>query len=112
MPNQKQLKELLHYNPATGMFTWMVSRRCVKAGGVAGNSASNTSGVKGVGRHKASEKWRAYIQVNGKLIHLGLHEDLMEAVCHRLAAEQLENWHGCDSSSPAYKYVKKFTRVF
>ncbi len=31
----------------------------------------NTSGYKGVGWHKASGKWRAYIQFNGKHISLG-----------------------------------------
>lgn len=36
-------------------------------------SRHNTSGYKGVGFHKKSEKWRAYIQVSGrKQRHLGL----------------------------------------
>jgi len=35
-------------------------------------------------------------------------ESLLEAACYRLAAEQAENWEGCDSTSPAYLYVRKF----
>lgn len=31
----------------------------------------NTSGIKGVSWHKASNKWRASIQANGKQMHIG-----------------------------------------
>jgi hypothetical protein len=33
---------------------------------------SNTSGFKGVGWHKQTEKWRAYIIADGRTYHLGL----------------------------------------
>lgn len=72
------------------------------------NRRNNTSGVKGVYWHKIGKKWSAQIKIVGKMIGLGLHEDFLEAVCHRLAAEQAVNWEGCDSSSPALKYVKKY----
>lgn len=38
---QKRLKELLRYDPATGLFTRLVSRNGVKAGDVAGNPDSH-----------------------------------------------------------------------
>ena len=41
---------------------------------------TNTSGYIGVYWHKSAQKWRALIQVNGKLKHLGLYDDLKEAV--------------------------------
>ena len=132
---QQQLKELLHYNEQTGIFTWVNSAaRRVKKGDEAGyimpigyvlinitisgkargyyahrlawlyiygempknqidhinhdkadnrlvnlreatyaenhknhtKRVDNTSGVTGVGFHKRDNRWRAYIQVNGK----------------------------------------------
>jgi len=72
-----------------------------------GNRIDNTSGIKGVSISKGRGKWQSNIRVNGKQVNLGRHIDLLEAVCHRLAAEQAEDWEGCDSSSPAYQFVQK-----
>jgi hypothetical protein len=74
-----------------------------------GNNTKNSSGVKGVYFSKKQDKFGACIGDKGKTIHLGYHECLTEAACHRLAAEQCLDWAGCDSSSPAYKYVKEYT---
>lgn len=175
MITQERLKELIHYDPDTGIFSWLVVRQGTSGvGSVAGskshgylaigidgknhsahrlawmyvhgyfpehgldhidrvrdnnsianlrevtqtcnmrntgNTSANTSGVKGVHWEKTTGKWRARICVNGKLINLGRHTTFIEAACHRLSAEQAENWSGCDSSSPAYKYVMKNIRV-
>lgn len=47
----------------------------------------NTSGVTGVGFHKESDKWRAYIQNNGEFVHLGLFDKKEEAIESRKNAE-------------------------
>ena len=70
-------------------------------------SKANTSGIKGVYQKRQTGKWQAQITLNMKLCHLGYYDNFDDAVCARLAAEQCLNWNGCDSSSPAYRHVKK-----
>ena len=48
-------------------------------------STNNTSGVKGVNWNKPRLKWRAFIKINGKQIHLGLFDTLEEATLARQA---------------------------
>ena len=75
-----------------------------------GNPKNNTSGVKGVFWHSQRYKWGAQIVINHKRKSLGLYNVFDNAVCARLAAEQCVGWNGCDSSSPAYQYVKELIR--
>lgn len=70
-----------------------------------GNYKNNNSGVKGVSICCETGRWRAQIKVYGVSKSIGRFDDFDEAVCHRLAAEQCLNWEGCDSRSPAYRYV-------
>jgi hypothetical protein len=71
-------------------------------------SATNKTGIKGIGWDKINCKWKVQITVNYKVINLGRYIDFNEAVCIRLAAEQCLGWAGCDSNSSAYQYVKKY----
>ncbi len=48
----------------------------------------NSSGVTGVNFHKETKKWRAYINIDGKQLYLGLHQDKHKAIEARLQAEQ------------------------
>ena len=59
----------------------------------------NTSSVRGVSWHKARNKWRAYITINGKTKHLGFFINKEEAIEARLKAE-LELY---GTFSPNYK---------
>lgn len=86
-----------------------VSRTCNMRN--SGMRTDNTSGVKGVCWNKKTCKWVAIIKVGGKQFTLGYHEDLLEAVCLRLAAEQELGWAGCDSASPAFKYVQQHKNI-
>jgi len=72
-----------------------------------GNSKNNISGIKGVSLDKGKDKWTAIITLNYRNYNLGSYTNFDEAVCHRLAGEQCLNWAGCDSCSPAFKYVKE-----
>lgn len=71
-----------------------------------GNRSTNTSGVKGVYWDKRDNKWYAQICISGKNKHLGLYENFDDAVMARYNKEKEVNWSGCDSSSPAYQYLK------
>jgi hypothetical protein len=47
----------------------------------------NTSGYKGVTWHKQTQKWQAQIEVNGRNIHLGLHQSvILAAIAYNNAA--------------------------
>lgn len=48
---------------------------------------SNTSGVKGVNWRKDIQRWRAYINVEGKCISLGTYKDKEDAIKARKEAE-------------------------
>lgn len=52
-----------------------------------GIKRNNTSGVKGVNYDNRDNKWRAFIIINKKYIHLGYFEDFEEACDARLQAE-------------------------
>lgn len=72
-----------------------------------GNFSHNSSGVKGIIWCKPNKNWRVTINVNGKQIQIGMFTNFCEAVCARLAVEQCLDWNNCDSSSPAFSYIKK-----
>lgn len=54
---------------------------------------NNTSGICGVYWYKASKKWMAYIRVSGKLIGLGLFENMLDAIEARKIAENKYKYH-------------------
>jgi len=72
-----------------------------------GNPKNNTSGIKGVCWDKRGKQWQSQIKMNQKSCFLGIYKSFINAVCARLAGEQSLNWSGCDSNSPAYKFVQK-----
>lgn len=45
------------------------------------------------------------------MCYLSIFDDFTEAVAHRLAAEQCLDWDGCDSTSPAYLYMKEYLKL-
>jgi len=65
----------------------------------------NTSGIKGVSWHKREKRWSAYIAVDSRPKFLGFHDSIMEAACHRYAAEQCLGFPDCDINSSAKKYI-------
>ena len=64
---------------------------------------NNTSGVVGVGWHKATDKWTAYIAINKKQIHLGLFDRFEDAVKARKEAEDKYFGEWSYDNSQSYK---------
>ena len=56
-------------------------------------SKNNKSGMLGVSWHKQANKWRAYIMVDKKHIHLGLFTDKDKAISTRKQAEITYDFH-------------------
>lgn len=54
---------------------------------------NNKSGCAGVGWQESTNKWRAYIKVKGKSIHLGLFDTKEEAIKRRRHAEYVLGFH-------------------
>lgn len=73
-----------------------------------GNTKANTSGIRGVTWNKSSQKWQVGMKMFGKSYHLGCFGDFVEAVAHRVAQEQLCGWSDCNSSSPAFRYMRDY----
>lgn len=48
---------------------------------------NNTSGYLGVSFHKQTQKWRAFVTVNAKTVHLGLFENIEDAIEARKKGE-------------------------
>ena len=71
---------------------------------------NNKSGVKGVFKDGKYNSWIAQLQVDKKTIRVYKGDCFIEAVAHRLAAEQSLNWSGCDSTSPAFLFMGEYVK--
>jgi len=66
------------------------------------------SGMKGVVLLGNRTTWQAQIKLLGTYKYLGCSKCIVEAACLRLAAEQCLDWHGCDTSSEAARFVANY----
>lgn len=71
---------------------------------------NNTTGVKGVRYRSKDGVYVAQIKVKSQHKHLCWTKCLIEAVAHRLAAEQCLDWIDCDSSSSAYQFMQNYLK--
>ena len=72
-------------------------------------SMRNSTGVKGVSPDK-SGLFRVFIMFKGYQSCVVSCKDFVEAVAHRLAAEQCFGLNGCDSQSSAYLYMQNYVK--
>lgn len=68
---------------------------------------TNKSGITGVGWFKRDNKWRSRIMIFGKENHLGYYQNFIDAVKARWEAEKQYNWPNCNTTSPAFEFLKK-----
>jgi hypothetical protein len=68
----------------------------------------SASGVKGVRWNAKEKRWLARICLGNGVVRVGSCGDIIEAACHRLAAEQCVGWEDCDATSPAFLVVQKY----
>lgn len=78
---------------------------------------TSSTGIKGVNPNTSRSanihpelKWRSYIGIRGRHVELGMFECLIEAVAHRLAAEQCLDWIDCDLYSSAYQFMQNYLK--
>ena len=92
-------------NPRNNVITNLreVSQQCNLRN--SGNRKDNTSGVRGVNWDKLNNRWLARININGIGKNLGRYNKFRDAVKARLSEEKKVDWPGCNSSSPAFKYI-------
>lgn len=67
---------------------------------------NNKSGITGIYWDKRSNKWRSRI-TNPKRIHLGLFDNLIDAVKARWEGEVKHGYPNCNTTSSAYMYLKE-----
>ena len=72
--------------------------------------SDNNSGVKGVCWSTKDKCWIAAVRLNRKHNHLHMSKDFVEAVAHRLAAEECLDWSKCEDTSTAYQYMQKYIK--
>lgn len=70
-----------------------------------GKQKNNTSGIVGVGWHKTTNKWVAYIAINKKQIHLGLFDKKEDAIKARKEAEDKYFGEWSYDNSKDYTYI-------
>ena len=63
---QARLKELVHYDPDTGVFTWRITQGRCKAGAVAGTRSTGDYWTIRVDRHRYSAHRLAFLYMAGK----------------------------------------------
>ncbi len=72
--------------------------------------ADSKTGITGVCFSNRASKWEANIRIRSRSYALIQTKDFIEAVAHRLAAEQCCDWSKCSSDSTAYQFMQNYLK--
>ena len=84
-PDDKPIVDHIDGNPSNNNLEnlrWATNKENLQNSKIPKN---NTSGFKGVTFHKPTNKWRAYIHIDGITIHIGLFENIEDVKAARIA---------------------------
>jgi hypothetical protein len=54
---------------------------------------NNSSGIAGISWVKRLNKWQSRISIDSRVVHIGVFDTLIDAVCSRKRAERINNYH-------------------
>ena len=86
--SQKWAKTLVNREEYKARMEWDFKEKTCLSALQSKKSVTNTSGFKGVSWDKKRKRWEAYIHFKYKKIHLGLYDDIEDAVKARKQAEE------------------------
>ena len=86
--SQKWAKTLVDREEYKARMEWDFKEKTCLSALQSKKSVTNTSGFKGVSWDKKRKRWEAYIHFKYKKIHLGLYDDIEDAIKARLKAEE------------------------
>ena len=112
-PTQERLKELVHYDPATGLFTWALKRKGCRVGDVCGSKRRDGYVMLAIDRQVLHLGRLAYIYMTGEcdpdlvIDHInGIRND--NRWCNLRLISQRDNTRNRHGDSYYYKRGKRF----
>jgi len=100
MITQERLKEILHYDPETGIFTWLIKTKRRPKGSIAGSLSHGYLQIKISGKTYRSHRL-AWLYVNGRWPN-----DVIDHINHNTADNRIDNLRDVSRSMNQHNQIK------